>query len=343
MTVGFSVSPGVCLQLRGQLAADRVGDVDLAALQCGKPCRLFGDHLQHQPLHADRLAPVALVGLQHQFHARLERDELVRPGADRRLLEAVVADLLDILLRHDPAGTGGRGIEGQEIRPGILQLEREVPRIGDLHRGDPVMQRSLGGTTIALEGELHVLRRHLLAVVERHAVAQHEAVAHAVFGRRPGFRQAVRHQLARHRLQHRVVQRVVEHVRRDERWRLGRIEPGRRQRDVHAIDELPRRTGRLGHAGATTDRGSAASASTSRRETLVLPPDVGPEGPMSPPCWPLVVEPCIQCMLAMRLRHHLFSEPASAIRAIVSAMRQPARMLPPSVPATFELPPARHR
>jgi len=34
---------------------------------------------------------------------------------------------------------------------------------------------------------------------------------------------------------------------------------------------------------------------------------------------------------------------ASASRPIVSMMRQPARMLPPSVPATLELPPARQR
>ncbi len=162
----------------------------------------------------------------------------MRPRADRRLLEAVVTDLLQIRLRHDPPRTGGGDIERQEIGPGIFKFECEMPRIGDLHRGNTVVQRRLGGATIALEGELHVLRRHALAIVERHPVAQHEGVAHAIFGRRPGLCQAGCHQLARHRLQHRIVQRVVEHVRRDERWRLGRIEPRWCERDVHAIGQL---------------------------------------------------------------------------------------------------------
>ena len=73
------------------------------------------------------------------------------------------------------------------------------------------MQRSLGGTAVTLEGELHILRRHL-----RHCgTSPHradEGIAHAVFGRRPGLRQAVRHQLAWHRLHHRIMHRVVEHV-----------------------------------------------------------------------------------------------------------------------------------
>ncbi len=52
---------------------------------------------------------------------------------------------------------------------------------------------------------------------------------------------------------------------------------------------------------------------------------------MSPPCWLLVHEPCTQCRRAMRSSHSLFVS-ASAIRAIVKTMRQPARMLPPKRP-----------
>ena len=44
----------------------------------------------------------------------------------------------------------------------------------------------------------------------------------------------------------------------------------------------------------------------------------------------------------MRPSHSLFVS-ANAIRAIVKTMRHPARMLPPTVPATFELPVAHRR
>ena len=65
-----------------------------ASLRPGSP--------EHQALHVGGLAPVALERLHHQLDARVERDEPVGPGADRRLLETVVAHVFDILLRHDP-------------------------------------------------------------------------------------------------------------------------------------------------------------------------------------------------------------------------------------------------
>src|SRR5215472_7801966 len=57
--------PRRALQLFGELTADRVDDVDLAALQCRQPRRLFGDRLEHQALDARGLAPIALEGLEH--------------------------------------------------------------------------------------------------------------------------------------------------------------------------------------------------------------------------------------------------------------------------------------
>ena len=66
------------------------------------------DLVKHQSrLTLGGLAPVLVERLEDQLHARRERDELVGSGADRRLLEALVADLLDVLLGHDPAGAGG--------------------------------------------------------------------------------------------------------------------------------------------------------------------------------------------------------------------------------------------
>src|SRR5215469_5477254 len=95
--------PGGALQLFSELAADRVGDVDLAALQRGKPCGLVGDHLEDQALYFGRLAPVLIESFKDQLDAGSERDELVGPGADRRLFEPFVADLLDVFPGYDPA------------------------------------------------------------------------------------------------------------------------------------------------------------------------------------------------------------------------------------------------
>src|SRR5437588_4752933 len=50
--------PRRLLQLLGKLAADRIGDVDLAALQCSEPRGLVVDHLEDKTLQARRLAPV---------------------------------------------------------------------------------------------------------------------------------------------------------------------------------------------------------------------------------------------------------------------------------------------
>src|SRR4029453_19605808 len=100
-----------------QFAAHRIGDVDLACLQRGKPRALVRDHLEDEALDPRLLAPVPLERLEDKFYPGLEGDELVRAGADGCLLEAVVADLLDIALGHDPPSTGRGGLEGQKVRP----------------------------------------------------------------------------------------------------------------------------------------------------------------------------------------------------------------------------------
>src|SRR5256886_3849227 len=90
----FQDEPRAPLQLFGELAADRIDDVDLAALERRQAGRLVADHLEDEALHVRRLAPVAVERLQHELDARRERYELVGTGADRGLLEALVADLV---------------------------------------------------------------------------------------------------------------------------------------------------------------------------------------------------------------------------------------------------------
>src|SRR6266446_9899699 len=92
------------LQLLGELAADRVGDVDLAAFECREPRRLVGYDLEDDAFDAGGLAPILVERLHDELDARRERDEFVGPGADRRFLEPLVADLLDVFLWHHPAG-----------------------------------------------------------------------------------------------------------------------------------------------------------------------------------------------------------------------------------------------
>ena len=184
--------------------------------------------------------------LQHQFHAGGERDELVWAGADRRLLEPVLAHLLHVFFRHDPGGTGGTRIEGEEIRPWLLQFEADVLRIRRLHRVHALLHQTMPGAAIALERKFHIVGGDRLAIVEQRALAQHEVVAEPVLGRGPGFRETRRRVLPGHRLHHGIVQRVHQHERRDDARRLCRIEPCRRQRDVHADVQLPRRARSLG-------------------------------------------------------------------------------------------------
>ena len=136
---GLEGEPLRALQLLGELAADRVDDVDLAALQRRQPRRLVVDRLEHQALDARGLAPVLVERLERQLHARRERDELVGAGADRRLLVSLVADLLHVLLGHDPAGSGGAGVEREEVGPRRFELEADLVGVGRLDGGHPVL------------------------------------------------------------------------------------------------------------------------------------------------------------------------------------------------------------
>src|SRR6185436_15630574 len=90
-------------QLLAERPRDRVADIRVTALQHDQPRGDVRHRLEDQALHARRLAPVPVDGLDHELDAWRERDEAIRAGADRRLLEPIVAHTLDVLLRDDPA------------------------------------------------------------------------------------------------------------------------------------------------------------------------------------------------------------------------------------------------
>src|SRR5262245_62408425 len=90
------------LDVFGDRAPENLAEVDLSPLEHRCPRDVVGHGLEHQPFDARDLAPVLLVGLGDQLDTRRERDKAVWTRANRRLLEAVVADLLDVPARDDP-------------------------------------------------------------------------------------------------------------------------------------------------------------------------------------------------------------------------------------------------
>src|SRR5439155_10994371 len=100
---GLEREPGRPLELLGQGTADRVGDVRLAALEHRQARGLVGHRLEDQPPHARGLPPVWLERLEDELDARSERYEPVRPAPDRRVLETVVADPLNVPPPYEPS------------------------------------------------------------------------------------------------------------------------------------------------------------------------------------------------------------------------------------------------
>ena len=93
---------GIPFHLLGGLDIQVVGDIDLARLQHGQPRRRLRDTFKDQALHMGHFAPVVLNGLHDQLDARRMADKLIGPQPDGMLLKTVIADLLQILFRHDP-------------------------------------------------------------------------------------------------------------------------------------------------------------------------------------------------------------------------------------------------
>src|SRR5215470_10343117 len=118
-----------------------VRDVDFAPLERGGAGCLVRNALEDNAFHAGCLAPIPVERFEHQLDAGRLAHEPVRAGADRRLDEAIVANLLNVLLRHDPSrARGGGAVERHEIGPWLLHHESHVPSVDDSDFLDPLFQ-----------------------------------------------------------------------------------------------------------------------------------------------------------------------------------------------------------
>jgi len=77
--------------------------VNLSRLDGSDTRRWVLDDLERDVLHFRFRAPIGLVPLQYDAAVELVVNQFVRAGADRRLCEPILADLLEIILRHDIA------------------------------------------------------------------------------------------------------------------------------------------------------------------------------------------------------------------------------------------------
>src|SRR5207249_10976969 len=110
------------------------------------------------------------------------------------VLEALVPPLLDVLLRDDPSGSGGdRAVEDHEVGPWPLEAEADAPGIGRLDADDTLFEGLGVDSAIAFEGELDVLGRDDLAVVEPDSRSQSKLVDEPVGRHAPRLGQARGH------------------------------------------------------------------------------------------------------------------------------------------------------
>src|SRR4029453_9354007 len=267
----------VCLDGRRLDADHQVADVRLAGLQHGQSRGTVWDALDDERFDRRLLAPVLLVGLEDELDAGRLPDDAIGPESDRLPAEAVLADLLDVLLWNDPGGAGGRRrVEEQEVRPRPVEREPHAQRIDDVDRLHPVVQQLGGSALVALEGELHVVGREWIAVVELETRAELELVDEPVRALLPRLREAGRHVVAGQRLDQRVVHRVQEDERRPDARRLGRIEEYRRDRRVEGYRELPVRLAlRVGRSIPSGQDEEGDESDSARERTHIESPDGG--------------------------------------------------------------------
>ena len=171
---GFDAQFPLALHLPHDIGRDVVDDeIDGAFAQLEAAHRVVGNHLQHETGILCRPAEVLVEPRQHDTIVRPERDQLVRPGPDRRAGVGRSRPGLD-----DAHHQVHR--EGHEWR---LQAERDRIRIEDVDGADvDVRVRPPDELRIdqAAEGVGDVFRGQLAAVVKLHPAANPRDVGERV-------------------------------------------------------------------------------------------------------------------------------------------------------------------
>ncbi len=232
-------------------AFQRGRDIGLAGFQHQRPRIDIGHAAQHDRLYVRLLAPVFVEGFENDLDPRRRADEFVGAGADRFLLEPVLADFLDVVFRYDkPGGGGGAAVHRHEIGPDLLQMKADRTRIDDFDPRHFLLQLGGAGALIAVEAEFDVLGGQRIAVMKRQVRAQLEFVGQPVLALLPRFGERRTHIGAGIGPHQRVMQRVQNAERRDLRRRGRGIEPGRRDRHMKRQDEFVRCGGGEQRGGA---------------------------------------------------------------------------------------------
>src|SRR5262252_11253395 len=112
---------GITLDFLGCRPHHGVGDVRFPRLKHREAGGVLWNAPHDECFDVWHLTPIAFISLQNQFDALFLAYKLIGTSADGMLLEAIVPDPLEILLRHNPPDTRRRRPKvRQEIWPGLF-------------------------------------------------------------------------------------------------------------------------------------------------------------------------------------------------------------------------------
>ena len=122
--------PGRAPDVLGQGAPDHVGDVGFPALEHGQPRHLVGHGLEHEALDARALPPVLLVRLRAPApRPGVNETNRYGPAPTGAFLKPSSPTFSTYFAWNDPRRAGGRGgVEGEEVGPGLSELEAHPMR-----------------------------------------------------------------------------------------------------------------------------------------------------------------------------------------------------------------------
>ena len=229
------------MQALDEIARDEIHHVCFTTLQHGDARGPLWHGNHHELLHVHR-SVIVLERFELQLGARLLVHQLVGPCPDGFLLEAIRANLLIILRRHNPAGTAHirRPKDHGEVQKGLFEVKTHGAGIDNLYALCLRLQHISLGASVAFKAELHVLDRDRLTVVKLDPRPEPEGGALRVRGKFVTLGQArVIKQRLTVVLDQGIVEGIQEVVGRRCPVMLLRVEPLGRHIRMPGQDDLP--------------------------------------------------------------------------------------------------------